>query len=883
MADINILTPEEYTTKYSQELKDSLSKYDIQINKLGFTGFLLNLLGNTNFDTKMYYDYLFKEGFIATADEDHNLYLHASVYGYPIEFANPSTAKGNFIFDFSLMPTRLSTITKREVIFSNLSFIYNSFNFMTDSVYRFIEDGANYYCIIYTIEGGVQYIPSSTSRIIAPFSNLIQIEKKEIQLQVQNYDFGTFYPYQFSVDTNKFLNDISVQVKKNKLLDNWYDFGIKNVKYFEDAFSDVCFLKPLSQTSYLLEFGSGKKGSYVPNCSAKLFLTVTSGSKGNLNTASAVNLNRTTICIAKQFDSIGTEEQYISGNVKNILETQFDHSEDGSDPIAGLELRKKIISFIQTKDNLVSERDFYNINNKYMKDFKFLFKKSSFIDNIFYLCRVFRDKFQVPIKTFNYTTKSITSEEELLITVTKSNTAFSTLPQNTQYRYWIKALDSLGNYINSNTSLVDIRTENTITLNWNNITNATTYRIYRKIDEDVSYYWETSEPTFTDTNINLVKIRNVENSKIISFYPKFTINDNVFISPFIYEYDDYMTWFKSYILKDNYINYISNIVTRNSNYDIPTFAFNIVYDKDLKYTYVYVKSYQDINTLKFYLSIDTLNIFNQEMIFVDNNTVVYTYDNGDYSLIYDEFILQLKVYNSEGVLLLDGYSESSFQVKETTEFIKLLTFQKDDEKYITNIPILDYDTFILDSQYYLEKLYSFLFTQEFSENRMITDEFQFRFLNTFIVEQFYLNKLIKQTYNFDLKFPLKISIQCYMDQNYLLENDVDLTVEKTNLLLLIAAKLQEDYSGTDIIYYDSKIIDFIHTDRLYIKYITVQIKDSLGNIISNGLESINDSIVIKNIMSDDSITIQDRKLNVLKYTPTFWYWDIDNIDLKFLF
>lgn len=70
--DLNLskLTPEEFTEFYMNGLKNELSVYDLQANKVGFLGFLVNMLGNVSYDAKIYKDMLFNEAFPATAQQD---------------------------------------------------------------------------------------------------------------------------------------------------------------------------------------------------------------------------------------------------------------------------------------------------------------------------------------------------------------------------------------------------------------------------------------------------------------------------------------------------------------------------------------------------------------------------------------------------------------------------------------------------------------------------------------------------------------------------------------------------------------------------------------------------------------------------------------------
>lgn len=76
MADnINLatLTPEEFSNYFFNSLKNELGVYNLQASKVGFIGFLINLLSNITYDSKLYKDSLFKEAFPATAQIDDEI------------------------------------------------------------------------------------------------------------------------------------------------------------------------------------------------------------------------------------------------------------------------------------------------------------------------------------------------------------------------------------------------------------------------------------------------------------------------------------------------------------------------------------------------------------------------------------------------------------------------------------------------------------------------------------------------------------------------------------------------------------------------------------------------------------------------------------------
>lgn len=68
--NLSKLTPEELTEFFMNGLKTELGVYDLQANKVGFLGYLVNMLGNITYDSKIYKDMLFNEAFPATARQD---------------------------------------------------------------------------------------------------------------------------------------------------------------------------------------------------------------------------------------------------------------------------------------------------------------------------------------------------------------------------------------------------------------------------------------------------------------------------------------------------------------------------------------------------------------------------------------------------------------------------------------------------------------------------------------------------------------------------------------------------------------------------------------------------------------------------------------------
>jgi len=948
-------TPSEFVDHCWTNMKTDLNKYDIQIEKLGLIGYLTNILGWTTYDLKNYYDSLYKEAFVATSREDHNLRLHASIYGYNPDFAFCSNAVGEFLFDFLSLPATPKDIVKREVIFSDIRFNINGYNFITDYQYRFIEESNGYYCMVYG-DDNVHFIPSSTTKVKAPFYKVKQQTKIVKELVIQNYTFGTHCPFNLAMG-GKYLSDLKVHVGYSGEIFNpqaqfnnfGTEFKIKTIKFLSGPDDDDVFIRKSGLFDYILEFGSGVKGSYVPTRNAAILIYTTDGFSGNISSLSNPIVDSCKI-VFKLYKKDGTITT--SSVNKNNLKINFEYSEGGKNPPSGDELRKSIINYIQTRDNFINEKDFYNICQKYMNDFRFLFRKNSFSENTFYLERCFRDKYQNLVYTTNITQELIkkinndqnitllldtyenniidsddnfvietpemyefilkTTDEDLIIDnsssfVYSTSTPISSdyiedsfcvyrsdiepvfggnLPEG-KYFYIVKASDNFKEYQIGVTLEVNIDgiSSNAVKISWDPVPGAVKYIIYGRPNKHGYFQsWSTFENSFIDIGENGQIYMSNYGSEQLIFYPEYKIKNKEFVSPFVYEYDSMMSWYKSYLLYSNFLVYFDKIKDINSNFSVPIIFFNIVYDKRNYRTKIFIKSYQDISGYDLILTIQGLNILTPVTNNIDQNTWLYEYSDSNYSIIWNNISLELTV-SINNMRLMTGQTSIFNQIHNTTDQLKLFTYENftDGKSYITNVPIIDKELYYSDELYYSNKIYEFLFINDFQENRMITDEIQFRFINTFVLPSYFINKASVQKYNFELCLPLKLEVSAYIDQVYLENNQIDLTQEKNNLLDLLASELQNKYTGSTIKYYNSKIDEFIHTNRPYIKNVNITVTDSNKTIIQNGIEINDDKKVLDNITTDLSIHPSDRKLKILEYVPPFFYWDINNIVLQFLF
>ena len=276
-------TVEEFITYYENKLKNELEVYNIQINKVGFLGFLLNILGHTNYDLKNYYDFLFKESFIATADVSENIHLHASTYGYYPSFATSASIIGSLEVDMNILPTKQSNVVKRELYLNNpgqlFKFESEGYSFATKASYKLIQENDQFKTIIITEDGeSIQY-PSPTSILNPPLLDVYQYEEQEFYFKSTDYLANSFYSYYFEIEDG-YIADLKVFVKeKNAIEEEEYD--VKYVKFFETGSSKTVFLRKITQTKFIIELGSGMRGKWLPQAEVRLLINVTKGETGN--------------------------------------------------------------------------------------------------------------------------------------------------------------------------------------------------------------------------------------------------------------------------------------------------------------------------------------------------------------------------------------------------------------------------------------------------------------------------------------------------------------------------------------------------------------------------------------------------------------------------
>lgn len=903
-------TPEDFIRYYSDKLKEEFGTLDLQVNKAGFLGFLLNVLGFTAYDAKQYYDHLFKEAFLVTARNDENLHLHASTYGYIAPLSSPARAAGSVKVDLSLFPPRPAGSFKREVVLDGLSdipieFDVEGYRFSMPARYHFVEEQDAWYAVVYTEQGEALHIPAANREIAAPLVDCRQYYQEVVSFFLPAYQYGSFYPYLLELEPGDQLAELQVLVRERDSLQA-EPFEVSYVKYYGTFGEKKVFLKRLSSFSWLLEFGSGIHGLWVPEAEVTLVIRKTAGEKGNIS--------RTSEALVSQPSQITLVDYFRQGNAvvpvstvyssSQYLKVFFDHASEGKDQPTGDSLRSLILKYVQSRDNLVSQRDFYNVTDKYLKDFRFLFRKTAVWDNLFYLLRVLRDRFQVVVPATNHSVPLLPSLDPPEGVAAQPGDGNGALPAG-EYSYVVTALDGFGETSPSFpvSVTVDGVTQRSATVSWNPVENAVSYRVYgRGLAPD--QYWEVKGTSFTDTGEDGRRGQPRPGYEF-SFMPVFEINGEEFISPFLYRYNPFMDWFEGFLVYDlvrGVFRSVDLLDASDPSYSPPPLVINLVWEGDR--TLIVVKSYQMFvqelsppvppYDVRIKLTSPELNIHQEEMQYISDSgsphfgAFVYEYtENGGYLWKPFTLDLQLEKYSGSAFVPKVRYvSEELVQVHDISDQLVLATYiyRGTGQKYVVNIPCLRKSAFDADRVYYLDRLRQFLLDLRFKENRMVSDEVQFRFLNSHMVEAYYLKRTVFQEYDFDLVFPLKISVEVLVSMRYVEANAIDLGEEREKMLLELASAFQSRFTGAEIVFYPSMVVDLIH-NHPYVKSVSVTVTDAVGQVIDRGLEVNPEDKIFEKLSPSSSDSPEEahlKKFKALRYTPSYFWWDVDAIGLRFL-
>lgn len=896
----NLVTPDEYIDHYGNQLKDDLSVKNLNINKLGFVGYLLNIIGNTQYDTKQYFDSLFREAMPVTALNRANLYFWADVYKYEIELANPAIISGLFHLQLTALPQANFTtvISKREITFTNIIFKIGNLQFTLDSSYAIVtNDGLTYTAQIIDQQSNIKLLSFTQANPKIAVIELLQKEEIEFSFSVPIYPYGTHYKYVTQVDRNR-ISSVEIAV-------DGINYSISSTKQITGSTDEIIFVT-YNEDELIIETGSGINGKYIPQTEIDVKIILTDGINGNISSQTTAPISGD-VYIKDYLTPTGTITQSISA--KLFIRLEVLQGSGGKNTSTETEIQQQLTKHIQSRSNLISELDFDNIlanDNGFL-----LFKKLNLVDNSIYFFNLLTDKYKVPIQTTCITVRNA----EIIPIV-------------------------------YNTSLGDIK--------------------------------------YLDN-------------------PEFKDSDELYVSPFIYKYDNLLENYDAYILYTNIVAAFNEIKLVEDS-EILAFPANIKFELKTNGTLITFSSFTNLYKCNytFKINMPKLDIHNVPMTFIDSSSLTYLYED---KFFFDPVSIRIDVYDNSLVKIIEYYLNDFLLMINITDFLSIKKFTYNTTDYLLSFPVIEKAVFDLDPNYYRNQIYNFLITQQLlAGNRMISDDIQGRFLNTSIIKSNILKYLTVQEYEgiqstvYYSYFgePADPSVDTYVqyttvnphvnnngitvrtiitsgvstvadvdititgsisdiiisieynttpdamtatqyvaalnagisgtysgknititDSNYLLDNlacvgggtdsiivghdedvidilddgttsDIKLPL-KFNLSLLqnsdiqqvitndvntmrieIASELKTKYTGNKITFYDTMLSTIIKK-YLWVKNFTITITDSAipAYVITSGLETIDQRDIFNYISKFDSA----------KYTPIYFYWDLNNIKI----
>lgn len=367
-------------------------------------------------------------------------------------------------------------------------------------------------------------------------------------------------------------------------------------------------------------------------------------------------------------------------------------------------------------------------------------------------------------------------------------------------------------------------------------------------------------------------------NNILIYEPLIKIEGVDFISPFLYMYDKLTRLYKGFfVIEKNVVNYSNKIIHNDIGVDMSLSLFIEIEFKG-KSSVITVKSYSDITVYKFKLNSQTLSFSNKSMI-PSGNSFWIMYDNGlienDTNMtvsVYKDIVTETKTIQETLIMTFDFYNVRS--VYSFANIIRLKPVIIDKEKYIVNLPLIEKSKYYSEKAYYQDKILSNISKLTISQNRMLSDEVQLRFLNTFYIDTKFVKDLILQYSLMGSLLPvqswyLPFKLEVYLDfsKDLILSKSKNVTDEADKIIENISNYLLNNQTGLNVQFYKTKIIDIIHNNE-FIKNAKVILKDSQNTEIpDSNFENNNNQYFIEHL----------NKADYLHYSPIYYWFDLNNI------
>ena len=799
----DLTTAQSYIEHYYEQLKKELNARGLQISKVGIIGLMLHILGFSQQDAKQYYDTLFREAFVGTADKYENLIMHGSVFGYFPMLATPASAVGDFELNFKALPTA-SGNASRTILIENLEIDISGIKFKLDSSY--IIQGST--CQITDSNGKVTHVPFSQSNPKISIIDLVQYEEESKQFTVPFYVFGSYYPKIIELsDTSEDSSITEVEVFVQEEEDGEFiKYETRVVDYFTGSDEEVVFIKYLPNQKIFIELGSGIHGKYIPNSTIKVNVKSTLGTAGNVSKQSVSPTGgRARVYETSKTD--GSASGSYTLPLTSLVTVNVNYADGGTNALEGQDLREAIISYIRSRDNLMSELDFYDGLSEYLTDFILMFKKTHVVDNVAYCFAPFRDQYKTPVKSMS---------------LSVPHSEFN--PERKCH-------------------------------------------IYR---------------------------------------PTFVLDGVTYISPFLYSIDYMMRFYRGYSMWEQVSSYFSDV--NNEMADAVTGEIPVEYAKTLPLTLYAqynsqndntkftIQSYESMDGWVFYFSIPALGIYDVCMSPVSETLADYFYYNttDGTGLLFDTVDISIKAFYGGTHLLTYNLYDFSM-INDISDMLTLKTYEGQyvdlggdltiengtlnidilfsDDSVVLNIPVMRLDTFEEDEDYYIQVMENQFVMLSDDKNRMLSDDVQIRYTNTDYLQAATFKSITKQSHDHDLNLPLQLHIDIVAYKDKVNSAGINTVEAEYTLKERLAAKLFSDYTGHDVSFYRTQIVDIVH-ELSWVKHCNVRVWDAKSREIADA-----------NLELYDQKTVVNRldKAGAIAYCPLYIWWNLDNITIDMSF
>ena len=352
------------------------------------------------------------------------------------------------------------------------------------------------------------------------------------------------------------------------------------------------------------------------------------------------------------------------------------------------------------------------------------------------------------------------------------------------------------------------------------------------------------------------------------YRPEFLVNSESFISPFMYVWDEFKYVYNGYIVDSFVSAYFSeiNIKSGGENQIPPALSLSATYLHSSDKIQFDVTSYENLGRYSANITIPEINITDQSMTAIDNNTFRYVYPSG---LIYENMDVNVTVSDTTTVVKLFNYTVNDFALVTDVSDVFFLKTYGDTTTYVLNVPVIPTAVFESDEDFYLQKFISLFGSIGLNDKaKMISDEVQMRFINSNYIRASILKEVTVSGLEFDLSLPLKIIVDINGSKEITIRDKINITSVTSQLEFDLAEHLLQNYTGTKISLYRTKIIDFVHNYGSWIKSVVITISDSNSNEIINGnFETYDQNDILDNL----------SKFDVATFCPIYWYWDLNDI------